>query len=112
MGVNYYVVYDPQKRLGKDVLCVYGLGFGKRYRPRKDYKFPDLGLGLTLWQGVFEGHEITWLRWLDAQGRLIQTGEERAAQAEKQAASAEAETKRLRAELARLKSKPARKRSK
>lgn len=95
MGVNYYVVYDPQKRLSKDVLRIYELGFGKRYRPRKDHQLPDLGLGLTLWQGVFEGHETTWLRWLDAQGRLIPTGEERAQ-------SAEAEAKRLRAEIARL----------
>ncbi|MGH9838685.1 MAG: Uma2 family endonuclease [Blastocatellia bacterium] len=119
MGVNYYVVYDPQKRLSKDVLCVYELGFGKRYRPRKDHQLPDLGLGLTLWQGMFEDHEDTWLRWLDAKGRLIPTGEERAAkaeerlgQAEKRAASAEAEVEKLRAELARRTSKPARKRSK
>jgi Uma2 family endonuclease len=119
MGVNYYVVYDPQKRLSKDTLCVYELGFGKRYRPRKDHQLPDLGLGLALWQGVFEGHENTWLRWLDTKGRLIPTGEERAAKAEellgqteKRAASAEAEVEKLRAELARLKSKPARKRSK
>jgi Uma2 family endonuclease len=119
MGVNYYVVYDPQKRLSKDVLCVYELGFGKRYRPRKDYRLPDLGLSLKLWQGVFEGHKDTWLRWCDAQGRMIPTGEERAAdaetqaqQAEQRAASAEAELEQLRAELARLKGQAAKKRSK
>ncbi|MGH9847716.1 MAG: Uma2 family endonuclease [Blastocatellia bacterium] len=112
MGVNYYVVYDPQKRLSKDVLCVYELGFGKRYRPRKDHQLPDLGLGLTLWKGVFEDHEDTWLRWCDAEGRLIPTGEERAVQAEKRVASAEAEVEKLRAELARRTRKSARKRSK
>ena len=119
MGVNYYVVYDPQQRLSKDVLCVYELGFGKRYRPRKDYRMPDLGLELTLWQGVFEDHKDTWLRWCDAEGRLIPTGEERAVsaeaqaqQAEQRAASAEAELERLRAELARLKRQPAKKRAK
>jgi Uma2 family endonuclease len=105
MGVNYYVVYDPQKHLSKDKLTVYELGFGKRYRPRKDYQLPDLGLSLKLWQGEFEGHENTWLRWLDAKGRLIATGEERAQQAE-------AEVEKLRAELARQKAKPAKKRSK
>jgi len=66
---------------------------------------PDLGLSLTLWQGVFEGHQDTWLRWCDAEGRLIPTGEERAHRAE-------AEVEKLRAELARLKRKPARKQSK
>src|SRR5262249_50540377 len=105
MGVNYYVIYDPQKHLSKDVLCVYELGFGKRYRPRKDYQLPDLGLSFPLWKGVFEGHKNTWLRWLGAQGRLISTGEERAV-------SAEAELTKLRAELTRLKRKPARKRAK
>lgn len=105
MGVNYYVVYDPQQRLSKDVLLVYEIGFGKRYRLREDQQLPDLGLGLTLWQGVFEDHEDTWLRWCDAEGRLIPTGEERAV-------SAETELEKLRAELIRLKRKPARKRSK
>jgi len=105
MGVNYYVVYDPQKHLGKDKLTVYELGFGKRYRPRKDYQLPELGLSLKIWQGEFEGHKNTWLRWLDAKGRLIPTGEERAQQAE-------AEVAKLRAELARQTGKPAKKRSK
>ena len=132
-GIDYYVVYDPQKRLSKDVLCVYELGFGKRYRPRKDHQLPGLGLGLTLWQGVFEDHEDEWLRWLDAEGRLIQTGEERAAHAEqraahaeqraanaetqalqeaKHAANAEAELEKLRAELAQLKRSGTKKKNK
>jgi uncharacterized protein YciI len=89
-GINYYVVYDPKKRLSKDVLCGYELGFGKRYRPRQDYQLPDFGLSLTLWDGTFEDHQNTWLRWLDAEGRLLLTGEERAANAEGRAASAEA----------------------
>jgi Uma2 family endonuclease len=105
MGVNYYAVYDPQKQLSKTALRVYELGLGKRYRLRDDYRLPDLGLSLTLWRGVFEGKEETWLRWCDATARLIPTGEERAL-------SAEAEVERLRAELARRKRKPARKRSK
>jgi hypothetical protein len=98
MGVQYYVVFDPQAQIGKEPLCVYELGFGKRYRPRKDYAMPDLNLSLTLWHGVFEGHEDNWLRWCDAGGQLIATGEERAA-------NAEAELEKLRAEVARLKQK-------
>lgn len=119
MGVPSYVVYDPQHHLGKEELCVYELGFGKRYRPRKDFTLPDLNLGLTLWRGTFEGHEDTWLRWCDGQGQLLLTGEERAAnaeaqvlQAESRAANAEAELAQVRAELARLKQKPAKARAK
>lgn len=104
MGVNYYVVHDPGQHLGKDAVRVYELGFGKRYRLREDHKLPDLGLSLTFWNGVFEGKEDRWLRWLDVEGHLIPTGEERAL-------NAEAEVERLRAQLARRKRKPARKRS-
>lgn len=102
MGVPYYVVFDPKKELSDDLLRVYELGFGKRYRPREDYTLPDLALSLTLWKGVFEGKEDTWLRWLDAKGILIPTGEERANKAE-------TEVERLRAEIARLKRQPAKK---
>lgn len=104
VGVSYYVVYDPNGHLSKDILRVYELGFGKRYLRREDNQLPELGLTLTLWQGVFEDKEDTWLRWCDAEGRLIPTGEERALQAE-------AEVERLRAELARRTRKPAKKRS-
>lgn len=55
MGVTYYVVYDPKKRLSKDVLRVYELGFGKRYRLREDSQMPELGLSLILWKGPFKG---------------------------------------------------------
>ncbi len=109
MGVNYYVVHDPQKQLSEDTLRIYELGFGKRYRLREDHQLPDLGLGLTLWKGTFEGKEEVWLRWLDTKGRLILTGEERADEAEKRASKAEAEVKRLRAELARKTRKGAKK---
>jgi hypothetical protein len=37
-----------------------------------------VGLGLKLWDGVFEDREDTWLRWCDEQGNIILTGEERA----------------------------------
>ncbi|WP_416670323.1 hypothetical protein [Egbenema bharatensis] len=33
-------------------------------------------MGLTLWEGVFEGVNGQWLRWCDAQGQVISTGAE------------------------------------
>ena len=110
MGVMYYVVFDPQHHLSENVLTVYELGFGKRLRPREDAQLPELELSLQLWDGSFEGKEGQWLRWYDAKGRLIQTGEERASQAEKRATKAESELKKLKAEVAKLKAKPTRKR--
>ncbi len=102
IGITYYVVYDPQQLLSADVIRVYEQGIGKRYRLRKDLQLPDVGLSLTLWQGTFEGHTDTWLRWCDASGKLIPTGEERAAQAEARAEQAEAELVKLREEVERL----------
>jgi Uma2 family endonuclease len=103
MGVNYYAVHDPEKLLSKDLLRVYEIGFGKRYRLREDHHMPDLGLSLKLWKGVFEDKEDTWFRWCDASGKLIPTGEERARRAE-------AEVERLRAQLVRHKRTAAKKR--
>jgi len=104
IGVPYYVVHDPYGILKGDKLYVYEIGFGKRYRRREDYALPNVGLSLVLWPGRFEEAEAIWLRWLDAEGKLIPTGEERAIRAE-------AELARLRAELAQLKRPPAKKRS-
>ncbi|MGE0825214.1 MAG: Uma2 family endonuclease [Candidatus Binatia bacterium] len=117
IDVTYYVVYDPQRLLSQDAVRVYERGFGKRYRLRKDLQLPEVGLSVTLWEGEFEGHTNTWLRWCDAAGNVIPTGEERAMraearvtsettarqEAEARAAHAEAELARLREELERLK---------
>lgn len=57
-------------------------------------------LGLTLWQGEYEGLHATWLRWTDARHELIPTGAECAA-AEKQRADIEkqrADTEKQRAD--------------
>jgi DNA-binding protein H-NS len=57
-------------------------------------------LGLTLWQGEFEGRQDTWLRWQDQAGNLLQLGDEQAVQ-ERQRAEQErqrAEQERQRAD--------------
>lgn len=79
MRVNYYVIYDPQRQVMPEVVTVYRLK-GFEYERQAEALFPDLGLGLTLWEGVFEGKNDLWLRWVDAQHRLIPTGRERAEQ--------------------------------
>lgn len=93
LGVTYYVVFDPLGELSRemdgDELRVYEIGFGKRYRRREDFQLPEIGLNLTLWKGLFEGNESSWLRWCDSQGNLLLTGHERAAQAETRATQAE-----------------------
>jgi hypothetical protein len=71
----YYVVYDPLRRLGDTILRVFELQGGS-YIPKIDTWFPEVGLGLTVWNGVFEGINSTWLRWRYADGKVMPTGEE------------------------------------
>lgn len=106
LGVIYYVVFDPMGELrvemGGDILRVYEVGFGNRYRRRNDFQLPELGLALTLWEGQFEGSANAWLRWCDREGQVLQTGHERAAQAEGRAAQAEGRAAKLAAKLREL----------
>jgi hypothetical protein len=83
-GVFYYAIHDPLNILEHGALRVYANQRG-HFEPIAPAPLPDLGLGLTLWTGVFEREEATWLRWCDADGRLILTGEEKVALVEQQA---------------------------
>ncbi len=79
MRVPFYVIYDPQLQIMKEVLTVYRLR-DLQYERQDTAQLLCLKLGLTLWEGEFEGKVDTWLRWTDAQGVLIPTGKERAEQ--------------------------------
>jgi len=77
LGVLYYVIYDPDEALSPNVLRAYQLQ-GHGYRELKHTWFAKLGLGLRLWEGWFEGHHETWLRWCDQKGQVFFTGSEQA----------------------------------
>jgi hypothetical protein len=100
MRVSYYVVFDPLRQLGGPVLQIYQLR-GTSYVPLMETWLEQVGLGLTLWRGVFEGKEDVWLRWCDRDGNLLPTGTERAERAESQLQETQAllEQERRRAEL-------------
>lgn len=85
IGVAYYVVFDPLKQLqGTDELDgswlkVWALTAG-RYAELAQPWLETVELGLTLWDGEFEGQTGTWLRWCKQDGSIIPTGKERADQ--------------------------------
>lgn len=83
IGIPYYVVYDPQRLLSQQPLQCFELT-QRVYQPLNSAWFAQVGLGLRLWDGVFEGKHGQWLRWYDEQDSLVLTGEERAKQAEQQ----------------------------
>lgn len=101
MGIKYYVIYDPQLLLLEQELVVYELYAG-RYQLRPDYRLPNIGLSLMLWEGVFEGKHDTWLRWCDMFGTLLLSGAEQAEEERKrtQQARAQAEEAQNQAEEA------------
>jgi Uma2 family endonuclease len=77
MRVPFYVIYDPQRQIMPAVLTIYRLQ-GLQYERQETTQLDSLNLGLTLWEGEFEGKVDTWLRWTDERGELILTGKERA----------------------------------
>ena len=84
MRVSYYIVYDPTQQLGEKQLRIYEL-VGRRFRETSETWLEQVELGLTLWEGEFEGRQDTWLRWCYQDGNILPTGDERAQIAEQQA---------------------------
>lgn len=85
MRASYYVVYDPTQQLSEQALRIYEIR-GRRYFETTETWLEQVGLGLTLWQGEFEGRQDVWLRWCYQDGTLLATGDERAKVAEQRAA--------------------------
>jgi len=76
-SVAYYVIFDPDLRVQAQMLIVYRLE-GGAYVQIEEQWLAQVQLGLTLWEGEFEGRRTVWLRWCDWEGQLILTGQERA----------------------------------
>jgi Uma2 family endonuclease len=114
IGIQNYVILDPDRNLDSRVLRVYRLK-GRAYELQSDGAtfLESLGLGVTLWTGSYEGVEETWLRWRDASGELLRTGAENTELATERAEFAEqrAETAAQRAETAEQRAETAEQRA-
>ena len=102
MGVVYYVIFDPLEQVQAGVLRAYALTPWREYEETTPELLEGVGLGLTLWRGIFEAREDVWLRWQDEEGNLILTGAERAEEERRRAEQAEARAARLVAQLRAL----------
>jgi len=98
IGVPYVVIYDPEGHLSSRPLRVWGHHLKSYVEHANPGVLPDVGLGLTLWPGLYQGVEATWLRWCHPNGPLVLLGSE-VAEAERE--RAEAERERAEAERAR-----------
>jgi len=77
VGVTHYVVFDPSSQLFANKVRYYELVRGS-YVEQIDSWLAAIELGLTLWEGDYEGLHQEWLRWRTRDGKLILTGAERA----------------------------------
>ena len=78
--IAYYVIYDPFCLLSDRKLRAYQLS-GTHYTEilvTDPFYLEEIGLGLTLWNGVLEDVEDCWLRFVDRQGQILPTGHEMA----------------------------------
>jgi len=110
MRIPIYVILDPNQQIQDELLAIYVLnGFGyHKLEPIPAYRFPEIGLGLTLWEGAFEGRSAQWLRWTDLNGKLIATGDEQRIRAEQEKERAEQEKERAEQESIRAEQEKAR----
>jgi hypothetical protein len=65
--VFYYAIYDPANLLEGGMLRAYELQ-RIRYEPIEPGWLHEVGLGLAIWEGTFEGQHAIWLRWCDEKG--------------------------------------------
>lgn len=101
LGVVFYVVFDPMQELGETILQCFILQ-GRHYQLLDRPFLPELGLGLTLWHGVFENREETYVRWCDQQGGILPTSHERASYEAERAEHEAERAERLAAKLREL----------
>jgi hypothetical protein len=105
IGVGCYVVFDPYHYLGEQTLRIFSR-VANDFTETQEPWLRGVKLGLTLWDGEYEGMRLTWLRWQDQQGGLIPTGAEA-----KAAALQRAEAERQRAEGERQRAEEERQRA-
>jgi Uma2 family endonuclease len=80
IGVTYYAIFDPlgqlqrEDELNGNLLQVWVLTAGQYVEVPQPFWLQTVGLGLTIWNGEFEGQGSTWLWWCDLQGQVIPTG--------------------------------------
>jgi Uma2 family endonuclease len=73
LGVAYYVVFDPQRLLGEEALRCYELR-GRTYAPCAGGWLGDIGLGVRLWEGEYDGVKAVWLRCVIGRGTSSRPG--------------------------------------
>ncbi|MGF1514196.1 MAG: Uma2 family endonuclease [Elainellaceae cyanobacterium] len=81
LQVPHYLVYSRHQQRLRYFQLVEGQYQEQTLNPQRPTVWlADLGVGLGLWKGKFEGASGLWLRWCDAQGQWLLTDTEQAQQ--------------------------------
>jgi Uma2 family endonuclease len=109
IGPAYYAIYEPRARQVELYELVRNHFQPIAANERGHFAVPELGVELGIWQGTYRNARLPWLRWFDAEGRLLPTGEEQLAEERQRAdqAAREAAEERQRAEQERQRAEQA-----
>lgn len=91
----YYAIYEVEPGRVEVYRLVKGRYRRQRPNQRGHYPIKPLGLELGIWQGRYQGKDLPWLRWYDAQGQLLPTNEEQKEQALRQLEEERRKSQRL-----------------
>jgi len=83
--VPYYGIYEVEKAQIEVYHLVDTAYQRMTLNDRGHYPIAPLGVELGIWQGRYQNVELPWLRWWDAEGQLLLTGDERAEQEQRRA---------------------------
>lgn len=98
IGIKYYVVFDPSCQYGTTLLYSYKLD-GGHYEQLFHHSYPDIGLGLDIWHGEYEGLCADWIRWKLENGEFLPLPVERIIHEQSRAEQAESQVEVLASKL-------------
>lgn len=101
LRVPYYVIFDRYVNQLR-VFKLMGLRYEEMVISEERFWLEEIGLGVGVWEGVYQGTFGKWLRWYDDKNIWVPTPQEasKSARLRAEAARSRAESERLRAEQA------------
>ncbi len=105
----YYAIYEVKKSQVEVFQLIGGRYIKMLPNPYQRFPVPEMEMELGIWRGVYQNVFLPWLRWWDADGNLLMTGDERAEQERIRAEQewSRAEQERIRAEQERSRAESA-----